>query len=185
MSTMGARAGEIALGLVATVHQRRDAATELIGTAEEVAAWCEAVGLPGPHPTSAEMQARLRELREAIHRLATTEDWAGDPRAVDALAVLNDGAAAAAAPTLAVDRSISAEPTDDGSAAIAAIVLDAIELFSSSSAAQIRECANEPCTTLFVDRSQGQRRRWCSMRTCGNRAHVAAHRRRRAQSATA
>ncbi|MEO1065016.1 MAG: CGNR zinc finger domain-containing protein [Actinomycetota bacterium] len=180
MSTSAVRTGELALALVATVHQRRGAATELLATPEEVVEWCEAMGLPAPHPTPAEMQHRLRALREAIHRLATTDDWAGAPAATAALDLVNEAAAAAVPPALTLDRATTADRIDDGLATIGAIALDAIALFSSCSPDQIRECANEPCTTLFVDRSQAQRRRWCSMRTCGNRAHVAAHRRRRA-----
>jgi predicted RNA-binding Zn ribbon-like protein len=36
----------------------------------------------------------------------------------------------------------------------------------------------ERCRMLFLDRSRGRRRRWCSMAECGNRAKVAAHRER-------
>jgi hypothetical protein len=38
------------------------------------------------------------------------------------------------------------------------------------------------CSLLFVDTSRSGRRRWCSMERCGNRAKVAAHRRRRKES---
>lgn len=44
---------------------------------------------------------------------------------------------------------------------------------------RLRVCANDGCRWLFVDRSPGGRRRWCDMRTCGNRAKVARHRARR------
>lgn len=32
--------------------------------------------------------------------------------------------------------------------------------------------ACDRCSWLYLDRSKGRRRRWCSMRTCGNRAKV-------------
>lgn len=44
---------------------------------------------------------------------------------------------------------------------------------------RLRVCANDGCRWLFVDRSPAGRRRWCDMRTCGNRAKVARHRERR------
>ena len=44
---------------------------------------------------------------------------------------------------------------------------------------RLRVCANDGCRWLFVDRSPAGRRRWCDMRTCGNRAKVARHRARR------
>ena len=37
----------------------------------------------------------------------------------------------------------------------------------------------DACSWRFVDRSPTGRRRWCDMRTCGNRAKVARHRARR------
>jgi predicted RNA-binding Zn ribbon-like protein len=39
-------------------------------------------------------------------------------------------------------------------------------------------CADDTCGWLFIDESPAGRRRWCDMRTCGNRAKVAAHRAR-------
>ena len=45
---------------------------------------------------------------------------------------------------------------------------------------RLRACANDGCRWLFVDRSPAGRRRWCDMRTCGNRAKVARHRARQA-----
>jgi predicted RNA-binding Zn ribbon-like protein len=42
----------------------------------------------------------------------------------------------------------------------------------------VKACAGPPCTLLFVDRTRGHARRWCSMAVCGNRAKQAAHRNR-------
>lgn len=47
---------------------------------------------------------------------------------------------------------------------------------------RLRVCANDGCRWLFVDRSPAGRRRWCDMRTCGNRAKVARHRARRREA---
>jgi predicted RNA-binding Zn ribbon-like protein len=43
----------------------------------------------------------------------------------------------------------------------------------------VKACEGEPCTLLFIDRTRGHARRWCSMAVCGNRAKQAAHRNRR------
>ena len=43
---------------------------------------------------------------------------------------------------------------------------------------QVKACEGAACTLLFADHTRGQRRRWCSMSVCGNRAKVAAHRSR-------
>jgi predicted RNA-binding Zn ribbon-like protein len=43
----------------------------------------------------------------------------------------------------------------------------------------VKACEDSTCTLLFVDRTRGRARRWCSMAICGNRAKQAAHRNRR------
>jgi predicted RNA-binding Zn ribbon-like protein len=43
---------------------------------------------------------------------------------------------------------------------------------------RFRICANDRCRWTFFDASPTGRRRWCDMRTCGNRAKAARHRAR-------
>lgn len=43
----------------------------------------------------------------------------------------------------------------------------------------VKACEASTCTLLFVDRTRGRARRWCSMAVCGNRAKQSAHRGRR------
>lgn len=47
---------------------------------------------------------------------------------------------------------------------------------------QVKGCEGATCTLLFADHTRGRSRRWCSMSVCGNRAKVAAHRRRSKKS---
>ncbi|RKR31738.1 ABATE domain-containing protein [Paraburkholderia sp. BL17N1] len=42
----------------------------------------------------------------------------------------------------------------------------------------VKACEGPRCTLLFADHTRGHARRWCSMAICGNRAKVAAHRKR-------
>jgi predicted RNA-binding Zn ribbon-like protein len=42
----------------------------------------------------------------------------------------------------------------------------------------VKACEGPKCTLLFADHTRGHARRWCSMAICGNRAKVAAHRKR-------
>jgi predicted RNA-binding Zn ribbon-like protein len=46
----------------------------------------------------------------------------------------------------------------------------------------VKACEGPSCTLLFVDRTRGRARRWCSMAVCGNRAKQAAHRERAQQA---
>jgi predicted RNA-binding Zn ribbon-like protein len=50
---------------------------------------------------------------------------------------------------------------------------------------RLRICANDDCRWVFKDESPGGRRKWCDMRTCGNRAKVARHRERAKEQAAA
>jgi predicted RNA-binding Zn ribbon-like protein len=45
----------------------------------------------------------------------------------------------------------------------------------------VKACQGHNCTLMFVDRTRGHARRWCSMSVCGNRAKQAAHRERLAR----
>jgi predicted RNA-binding Zn ribbon-like protein len=62
------------------------------------------------------------------------------------------------------------------------VAASAADLLTSCEVPQLRECASETCSWLFVDRSRSHRRRWCDMKTCGNRAKARRHYRRRKQS---
>jgi predicted RNA-binding Zn ribbon-like protein len=64
-------------------------------------------------------------------------------------------------------------------AVLAALARDALDLLDSPDLAAVRQCADDRCTRLFLDRSRGARRRWCGMKGCGDRAKAAAYRRRR------
>lgn len=52
------------------------------------------------------------------------------------------------------------------------------DLVCTADFARVKACEGAPCTLLFVDRTRGHARRWCSMAVCGNRAKQAAHRNR-------
>ena len=55
-------------------------------------------------------------------------------------------------------------------AALGPIALAAVRLFTEGDFPRIRECGGHACGWLFYDRSKNNRRRWCEMEVCGNRA---------------
>jgi predicted RNA-binding Zn ribbon-like protein len=61
---------------------------------------------------------------------------------------------------------------------LAAVARSAAEILSERAGNRLRFCANPGCSLLFYDVSRTQRRRWCSMASCGNRNKVAAFARR-------
>ena len=56
------------------------------------------------------------------------------------------------------------------------VVLDAWDVLTTPSLGRLRECPGDgTCGWLFLDTSRSGTRRWCDMRTCGNRAKVRTH----------
>ena len=55
----------------------------------------------------------------------------------------------------------------------------AADLLCHADLSRIRRCAHPACILYFLDGTKNGTRRWCDMRTCGNRANAAAYYRRR------
>jgi predicted RNA-binding Zn ribbon-like protein len=49
------------------------------------------------------------------------------------------------------------------------VARSASELLTSDDLAYVRGCASETCAWLFLDKTKNHGRRWCEMKTCGNR----------------
>lgn len=59
------------------------------------------------------------------------------------------------------------------------VARSAAELLTSSDLTFVRECAGYDCGWIFMDTTKNRSRRWCDMRTCGNRAKSRRHHERR------
>jgi predicted RNA-binding Zn ribbon-like protein len=55
----------------------------------------------------------------------------------------------------------------------------AVDLFRSDTLHRLKRCPPADCGWLFLDMTKNSSRRWCNMATCGNRAKINAHRRKR------
>ncbi|QQE79139.1 CGNR zinc finger domain-containing protein [Alicyclobacillus sp. SO9] len=64
-------------------------------------------------------------------------------------------------------------------ALLSLIAFDALQLLATKELRTMHRCANPDCVLLFMDSSG--RRKWCSMKICGNRAKVARHEEKRAK----
>jgi predicted RNA-binding Zn ribbon-like protein len=52
------------------------------------------------------------------------------------------------------------------------IARSAADLLASDQLGLVRACSSQTCQWLFLDTSKNHRRRWCSMKLCGNRTKV-------------
>jgi predicted RNA-binding Zn ribbon-like protein len=62
------------------------------------------------------------------------------------------------------------------------VVRAAADLLTSDTLSMLRICAADDCQWLFIDTSKNQTRRWCNMKSCGNRAKARRHIERKKQT---
>jgi predicted RNA-binding Zn ribbon-like protein len=138
----------------------------------------EVVGLAGLHATDQDLERAVR-LQAAIWSVA---DALIDRRPIPEPErdVLNGLAAQPClVPRLLPGPRRTWMSGRSGRNLLSSVAADAIDVFGGPRAARLKRCEGTRCSLLFVDTSRSGRRRWCSMERCGNRAKVAAHRRRR------
>jgi predicted RNA-binding Zn ribbon-like protein len=194
--SFGFIAGHVALDFVNTVDWRGEAEwrgdaagpQELLGTFEDLLAWAAAAKLLRPRDVRAMTEAaqrdkgraaralrRARRLRELLARVLTAAGSAAAPEAGD-VRLLNAFLASALRRRRLELRGTAFDWSWESSEKVAfdamlwPIVLAAADLLASEHRTQIHVCGAAGCGWLFLDTSRNQRRRWCSMQGCGNRA---------------
>jgi predicted RNA-binding Zn ribbon-like protein len=182
--------GRPALDFVNTLRERWRRRVETLVTPADLGRWLvRAEVAPAPVTVDRGLLREARELREAIDAgvcaviggepipagaVAVVDRWLREATARPRLRIAADGV-----PVLDEEG-----PSDAARAALGAIALDAAALLGrADERARIRVCASDTCSGRFYDRSPAGRRRWCSMRTCGNAAKARRHRERARASA--
>lgn len=162
-------AGHVALDFANTVYRRTpELGADLFDSADSLTAWLRCAGLlPDDAPVAALAEARV--LRGHFWTLFEAQ-LAGRELPSDALSSLLDTARRG----VGTDVSVCA----DGSAtartargALTVLALHGLRLALNPLSPPVRAC--DRCGWFFVDTSRGRRRRWCSMKTCGNQAKAA------------
>ena len=174
--------GSPALNFANTLGYRGSEPVERLPAPHDLGRWIRAAGLGPPpiEPTPAEHRAALR-LREAIYRIGHAFVHGQRPKRAD-VEELN-AVAAAHRPLPQLDPSrlkVTLASKAPVGAALAAVAEDAIRVFGSEERERLGICEAATCHALVLGNARGPYRRWCSMATCGNRAKVAAFRRRNA-----
>jgi predicted RNA-binding Zn ribbon-like protein len=128
--------------------------------------------------TSADLD-RTRTVRAALRDVVDSIVLDRTP-AEESLRIVNEVLDAGPRPQLEVKgrdvrighRHVSA-PSSEALVPIAEAIVDEI---ATGRPDRFRICANDRCRWTFFDASPTARRRWCDMKTCGNRAKAARHR---------
>ena len=177
--------GRPALDLVNTLRERWRRRVETLATPADLELWLERAGLaaePGPLAVTPSDLEDARALREAIDA-GVTALVDGTPAPPEAVALV-DSWLVHAGPRLRLDARgvpVLGERADDDvpRRALGAIALDAARMLGDpAERGRVRVCASDTCSARFYDRSPAGRRRWCSMRSCGNEAKARRHRAR-------
>ncbi|RDI54611.1 CGNR zinc finger domain-containing protein [Nocardia mexicana] len=164
--------GDIALDLANTVYRRTpELGADLLDDVDDLVSWLRHAELPSPGSGRLD-GSDLREARLLRKRFWVVFEAQADGRGVpsDALAGLLETARRGIGSDVEVGPDGSAEPLT-ARGALTVVALSGIRLVLSPPPRPVRSC--DRCGWFFLDTSRGRRRRWCSMKTCGNQAKAA------------
>jgi predicted RNA-binding Zn ribbon-like protein len=182
--------GRLCIDFVNTVSGKRlRAPIERLNDYGDLVAWAEQVGIASPtrgkalrraareHPRQGEaILGRAKEFREALFRIFRAVGERARPGEAD-LAHLNRELAEAHSHLVLADRAgrfgwhFSHE--NELASVLWPVARSAAEVLLNDDPERVRMCeAIDGCGWLFYDETRNGRRRWCSMKDCGNRAKV-------------
>jgi predicted RNA-binding Zn ribbon-like protein len=182
--------GRLCLDFANTLGDRGSAQpSEHLGSYGDLVAWAGQAGATtaraarGLLRTAAARPAQAHQvlsdalrLREAIYRVFAAVASGRTPRPHD-LAILNAAVPAAFERSRLVPAAggfaLTAD-VDDGdlAAPLTPVVRSTVDLLVSPEVDRVRTCAASSCAWLFLDTTKNRARRWCDMKTCGNREKV-------------
>jgi predicted RNA-binding Zn ribbon-like protein len=178
--------GHPALDLANAVFNRRvpEPDNELLKSARDIGNWFKASGLADARQAEAVAGVTGKPLVEGVHaaREASARVFGaiaiGNTPAKQALSFLFSRAASGFATGSIESKGARPELTlvdwRRPAAVTAFLAVLSVEAFFTLPRERLRSCPR--CGWLFLDTSRGGKRRWCSMRTCGNREKVSRHR---------
>jgi predicted RNA-binding Zn ribbon-like protein len=184
--------GHPAVDFLNTAYEPQGVAIEEIGDGAALLDWLVSTGLVDEGTARAD-QRRLEVAAEARRVREWTREWLGRWRRAPhgsftkELETLNR--LLARAPLVrevvrvgAAFQLVERVPREPAETLLVPIAEQIAALVTEEDPALLKSCAGEDCTVWFLDRTRAGRRRFCSASVCGNRAKVAAFRRRQRES---
>jgi predicted RNA-binding Zn ribbon-like protein len=176
-------AGDVALDFANTVYRRTpELGADLLDSVDALTAWlgrADLLARDGVDDASDnafdDAEAALREARALRGLFWAIFDAQTHGRELpgDALAGLLDAARRGIDSDISLGADGSATPLT-ARGAFTVLALHGLKLALSPPPRPVRAC--DRCGWFFLDTSRGRRRRWCSMKTCGNQAKAARYR---------
>jgi predicted RNA-binding Zn ribbon-like protein len=175
--------GHRALDLVNTVSWRGDAErrTDHLGSGAALVRWAGFAGVAPTRLTADDDADRaateVRGLREDLYAVLRPVLDGGDAVPSTAVENLRDRYAGAvrlarAGSALPLRWAIEVRSAADLSPALTLVVVDLLE---HADLGRLRECRDEGCGWVFLDRTRNRSRVWCSSADCGNRTRARRH----------
>jgi len=173
-------AGSLSLNFVATVRHRGSQPRDLLVNPEALSQWFLSAGCSSMAAVNEQDLGEAVVLREAICRALSSLVQKKSPKLPD-MDIIN----AAAAEPLAVPQvelpscRIRWESARPARACLAEVARDAVMVIGGIDRERLKSCDSQSCRMLFADNSPANRRRWCAMSICGNRAKIRVFRERK------
>ncbi|MEC1791100.1 CGNR zinc finger domain-containing protein [Bacillus vallismortis] len=173
----------LSLDLVNTEIISYDKRHDLIQSATHLMEWFDQMGETAPFLHSFTLQQvqehgslvlqRIHqfraELRKHFERIAE-----GSEPSQAFISFLQDQIAAAPFSYQLIEDKLARIPNGTLDHSILSLIAyEALSLIHTKEIQQLKRCANEKCILLFLDKTG--RRKWCSMKICGNRQKVSRH----------
>jgi len=182
--------GNLAIDLMNTEEIRRGVRRDFIGSADEFSVWLSDEELVGaiskvqiPFEVEVWPSENLEKVRELRSEVREYLGQVAEGRGIETEFVQQLESFVERAPFILklhngrVVRIPMGDPIERLCSLVAMYVL---ELIGTDQFRHLRRCENPNCLFMFIDESG--RRKWCSMKVCGNRAKVTKHLRRQEQN---
>jgi predicted RNA-binding Zn ribbon-like protein len=175
--------GNLALDFANTVSWRHGAPEDHVRSYADLVSWARQAGIISARDARDLLQSRpdrqssvlkqALKLREAFYRLFSAVAAGKKPDESDLATVAGAVKDAFARIRLAPSGSSFRIAWDQKVAPDTVLwpaAYAALELLTRGPLTRVRECSADTCGWLFLDETRNRSRRWCDMRTCGNRA---------------
>jgi predicted RNA-binding Zn ribbon-like protein len=178
----------LAIDFTNTVGDRGADPTDHLNTFGDVVAWAEARGVisrsaaaslrqkANADPDGAKQAWRSAlAFRDALYNVIAAASSGRRARPAD-LAIVNEQVAetfSGAALAHAGERFSLLTPAEQWlDPVLRPVTRAAVDLLTSDELKKVGRCADDSCAWLFLDTTRSRTRRWCDMRSCGNRNKV-------------
>lgn len=179
-------AGSLSLNFVATVRHRGSYPRDLLATPKALAKWYGQAGCSISAAVISDKDfGEALLVREAIYRALSSLIQDQSPASEDMVLINAAAAEPVAVPQIELPSCrIQWESTNPAAACLAEVARDAILAIGDGDRHRLKMCDSRSCRMLFADNSPANRRRWCAMSICGNRAKIKVFRERKGPKRT-